>query len=253
MTSELTATGVRIAGQPVDVAPHSCFACGSLNAHGLRLELHAADGACWTEVTIPERFQGWEGIAHGGILATILDEVMAWATIAEDNWGVTARMAIEYKRPATVGTLVRGEGEVVRVRRRLIETAGHLLDPATGETIATAEGLFVAAGEARKRELQERYGYAKEQAEEDERSADRHQRIHAPRLPVAGSIACTSPLTLVTIRRPPTSSAAPTTSLCASRQRTSPSPRIAHVSTSLCTITCPKRGEAISSTTGVPV
>ena len=164
MTSEAPASpvpgsDVRIAGRRVEIDPHACFACGQLNANGLRLDLHAADGRCWTEVVIPDRFQGWDGIAHGGILATILDEVMAWATIAEDNWGVTARMAIEYKRPATVGTLVRGEGEVVRVRRRLIETAGHLLDAATGETIATAEGLFVAAGEARKRELQERYGF----------------------------------------------------------------------------------------------
>ena len=72
-----------------------------------------------------------------------------------------------------------------------------------------------------------------EQPDNDERGADQCDRVHEPCLPLSGSIACTSPLMLVTISRPPMSSAAPTTSLCASRQRTSPSPRIAQVSTSL--------------------
>ena len=143
-------TGIRIGGRRVEVAPHRCFACGSLNAAGMRLELHSADGRCWTELRIPERFQGWDGIAHGGIVATVIDEVMAWSVIEQDNWGVTARLSVEYKRPAPVGSLIRGEGWVVRARRRLVETAAQVIDAETGVTIATAEGLYVAAPEARK-------------------------------------------------------------------------------------------------------
>lgn len=152
-------TGIRLAGRRVSIAPHNCFACGSLNLEGLRLELHSADGRCWTELTLPRRFEGWDGIAHGGILATILDEVMAWAIIEQDSWGVTARMAIEYKHPAPVGTLIRGEGWVVRSRRRLVETAARIVEVEPGRVIATAEGLYVAAPEARKRELKERYAF----------------------------------------------------------------------------------------------
>ena len=66
---------------PIGSRPHHCFACGTLNIHGLHLELHVEDGRCWTELTLPERFEGWEGIAHGGIVCTILDEVMAWALV----------------------------------------------------------------------------------------------------------------------------------------------------------------------------
>ena len=47
--------------------PHNCFACGTLNVHGLHLELHAGDDRCWVELSLPERFQGWDDIAHGGI------------------------------------------------------------------------------------------------------------------------------------------------------------------------------------------
>lgn len=138
--------------------PHQCFACGSLNAHGMHLELHLEPARSWTELTLDERFAGWSGIAHGGIIATILDEVMAWALVAEDNWGVTARLTIEFKRPVPVGTRIRGEGWIVRSRRRVVETEGRIVD-AGGALLATAQALYVAADEEHKRELQARYGY----------------------------------------------------------------------------------------------
>jgi uncharacterized protein (TIGR00369 family) len=138
--------------------PHNCFACGSLNDGGLQLQLHLERERSWAEVTLDDRFEGWVGIAHGGIIATILDEVMAWAIVAEENWGVTARMTIDYKRPVRVGTRIRAEGWIVRSRRRLVETAGRIVDGA-GTLLATAEAVYVAADEARRRELQERYGY----------------------------------------------------------------------------------------------
>ena len=56
----------------IEVEPHNCFACGSLNEHGLHLDLHVATDRCWTELVLTEAFQGWDGIAHGGIVTTIL-------------------------------------------------------------------------------------------------------------------------------------------------------------------------------------
>lgn len=154
MTSEVLTTSGRF-----EVSPHACFACGQLNVHGLHLELHVADDTCWTEIALRPEFQGWEGIAHGGIIATILDEVMAWALASADAWGYTARMTIEYRRPVPVGASIRGEGRVVSRRRRLLGTSGRLVDPATGEVFATAEGLYIAAPAERRAELKERYGF----------------------------------------------------------------------------------------------
>jgi acyl-CoA hydrolase len=139
--------------------PHNCFACGRLNTNGLHLDLHVDGERCWTDLSIPDRFQGWDDIAHGGIVATILDEVMAWSVIDHDNWGLTARMSVDFKRPVPLGRPIHAEGRVTGVRRRIITTAGTINDPATGEILATAEATFVAAPEERKAELQKRYGY----------------------------------------------------------------------------------------------
>ena len=137
--------------------PHHCFACGELNEHGLQLALHADETGCWTELTLDPIFQGWDGIAHGGILCTILDEVMAWSVIGRDTWGVTARMSVDFKRPVPVGRLLRAEGIVTSANRRFLRTSGRLTDADTDELLATSEGTYMAAPAERLAELKARY------------------------------------------------------------------------------------------------
>jgi acyl-coenzyme A thioesterase PaaI-like protein len=150
---------MRVGGRRVMLEPHNCFACGTLNTHGLQLVLHADGGTCWTEPTLDRRFEGWEDIAHGGIVTTILDEVMAWALVERDLWGVTARIDVEFRKPVPIGRPIRGEGRVTGSRRRVVETEGRILDPVDGTLLARAEGRFVVAPEARRQELKERYGF----------------------------------------------------------------------------------------------
>jgi uncharacterized protein (TIGR00369 family) len=156
---ELTTPDIRIGGSRIALAPHNCFACGTLNTHGLHLVLHAADDRCWTELTLDRAFEGWEDIAHGGIVCTILDEVMAWALVDHDLWGVTARMSVDFKRPVRIGQPIRGEGRVIGVRRRLVDAEGVLLDTDDGTVLARAEATYMGAPEERKRELKERYAF----------------------------------------------------------------------------------------------
>ena len=154
----MTLAGIRVPEGRIRIRPHGCFACGTLNTHGLQLELHAAADRCWTELTLDRRFAGWEDIAHGGIVTTILDEVMAWALIEHDHWGLTARMTVEFKRPVPIGRRIRGEGWVVEARRRVITAAGRIVDE-HGTVLATSDGLYVSAPEARKAELKARYDF----------------------------------------------------------------------------------------------
>lgn len=149
-----------------DFAAHNCFACGTLNANGLGLVLHLEPERCWTEVELERRFEGWDGIAHGGIIATILDEVMAWSLVASDNWGVTARLAVEFRQPLPVGSRARAEGWITHARRRVVDTAARIVDIASGTELATATGVYVAADAARKRALQDRYGFRRLDPEE---------------------------------------------------------------------------------------
>jgi len=139
--------------------PHNCFACGTLNAGGLHLDLHVDGERCWADVAIPARFQGWDEIAHGGIVTTILDEVMAWSLVDSDNWGLTARLTVDFKRPVPLERPIRAEGWITQARRRLVTTAGQIIDAASGEVLATAEATYVAATDDRKQELKRRYGY----------------------------------------------------------------------------------------------
>jgi len=141
-----------------EIAPHNCFACGTLNAHGLGLTIHVEPDRSWTEVELDRRFEGWEGVIHGGILCTILDEVMAWSLAGRDDWGVTARMSVSFRRPVMVGQSLRADGWITTSRRRLVETEARVVDKATGDELAVAAGTYLAADEERKARLRARYG-----------------------------------------------------------------------------------------------
>ncbi len=152
-------TTVPVGDRRLLMRPHGCFACGELNVSGLRLQLHADSGVCWAEPTLDERFMGWEGIAHGGIVSAILDEVMAWALVDEDCWGLTARLTVEFRRPVPIGRPLHAEGRVIARRRRVIETEGRLLDAGTDAVLATARAVYVDAPPERKAELKRRYDF----------------------------------------------------------------------------------------------
>ena len=161
MTSESRV--IDVPGVPrFEVAPHHCFACGTLNEHGLGLVLHVEPQRAWVDFELDRRFEGWDDIAHGGIICTILDEVMVWALAAEDNWGVTARMQVDFRRPVKIGQPVRAEGWTTRVRRRIIDTAARIVDPSDGTVLASATGVYVAADEDRKRQLRDRFVFGRE-------------------------------------------------------------------------------------------
>jgi len=82
---------------------------------------------------------------------------MAWSVIGRGTWGVTARMTVDFRRPVPVGRAIRAQGEVGEASRRLFRTTGQIVDLETGETLATAEGTYVAAPPERLAELQARY------------------------------------------------------------------------------------------------
>ena len=138
--------------------PHHCFACGALNERGLHLDLHTSPEGSWTELTLDPAFQGWEAVAHGGIVCTILDEVLAWAVIGRGTWGVTARLNVAFRRPVRTGRPIRAEGWVVQQDRRAARAEGRVLDGRTGEVLATGEATFMAVPQEQLERLKARYG-----------------------------------------------------------------------------------------------
>jgi uncharacterized protein (TIGR00369 family)/excisionase family DNA binding protein len=136
---------------------HACFGCGRLNPFGLQLDFVADEAGVWTDFVPGRLREGWTGTVHGGILATLLDEVLAWALFQRGIVAVTARLAITYRRPAPVGEPLRAHGWIERDRGRLVEAAGEVRDQ-TGTLLAEASATFVRVGAAERARLERVYG-----------------------------------------------------------------------------------------------
>ncbi len=119
----------------------TCFACGRQNPDGLQLPIVADEqGARFERYVIAERYQGWHGIVHGGIVATLLDELMAWSVKSRGYNTVTAEMSVRFRKPVPVGKEISGsgwitgeEGRIVYTKSRLVDSAGVVLAEATGK------------------------------------------------------------------------------------------------------------------------
>ncbi|HEX5466924.1 MAG TPA: PaaI family thioesterase [Candidatus Limnocylindrales bacterium] len=167
MTSEALAPPEVAAEAPLvgfELSPHNCFVCGELNAHGLRISIRARGPLVFADLILGPDHEGWEGIAHGGIIAALLDEVMEWSLFEAEAWGVTAEMRVRYRHPVRIGDAIHVEGWVSTHRGRRFETAARMLD-AEGQVLAEAQGTYLAATAAQRAELEARYRFRKVELE----------------------------------------------------------------------------------------
>ncbi len=103
------------------VDERSCFACGMDNPDGLRIEWTVEGKTTYAEFTPDAKYQGWKGILHGGILATLLDEAMTRLACIVFGPALTAEMTVRFVAPAKIGEKLSIRGEVVHESRKLIE------------------------------------------------------------------------------------------------------------------------------------
>lgn len=146
-------------GRRYAFADHNCFACGRENPIGMGLHIELGEGSARSAWTPGDDFVGWSDKGHGGIIATLLDEVMAWAPSSFDSWAVTAEMSVRYRSPALPGEPLVATGRVVGRRRRIYEVAGEVRG-ADGRVVAEGRGRYLGASPAAKAELKQRYGLA---------------------------------------------------------------------------------------------
>ncbi len=118
-----------------------CFGCGQANLFGLQLELERTEDGVAGRFFVKQDHQGPPGYAHGGVITTALDEAMALLLHDEGTHALTARLEVDLKAPAPVGSYVEVSATVdERDGRRLVLSA-----TAGGEdgVIASARGTFV--------------------------------------------------------------------------------------------------------------
>jgi uncharacterized protein (TIGR00369 family) len=121
-----------------------CFGCGPLNAEGLRLKFVPGPEGSVAEFVVPDRYQSWSGMAHGGVVALMLDEAVGWAAWHAGHPGVTGRLQVSYRRPLKLGEPVRVVGRVENVRRSLIYTSAFVENRDDGSRIADATATLSA-------------------------------------------------------------------------------------------------------------
>ncbi|MFC1591972.1 PaaI family thioesterase [Thermodesulfobacteriota bacterium] len=125
---------------------NKCFVCGRDNPEGLQLEFnYSADGKkARTTFAPPQKFQGWQDVVHGGIIVTLLDEVMAKVAAKSAGRILTGEIATKFKNPARIKEPLTFEGEIESVTRRVIYTRGSAAKQ-DGTVIAQATAKFFIA------------------------------------------------------------------------------------------------------------
>jgi len=121
-----------------------CFVCGEQNHHGLQTNFYYNGTEAYADVTALPRYEGYKDIFHGGVMATLLDEVMLKAILALDKYCVPAEMTVRFVRPVMVGDQVRLVGRVTRQRGRVYITEGEAVG-SDGQPYATATAKYIEA------------------------------------------------------------------------------------------------------------
>lgn len=136
---------------------HYCFGCGRLNPFGLKLTFFRTAGGVLSPFMPEQRHEGYTGVVHGGIVTTVLDEVMAWALYAQEIWAVTGDLNVRFRRPVTVGVSTIAVAKIVALRSRTVDVAASLVESKSDRLLAEATGTFVRVPEAQAEAWRERY------------------------------------------------------------------------------------------------
>jgi uncharacterized protein (TIGR00369 family) len=111
--------------------PGSCFVCSEGHPHGLGLRFHHTEDGVVCFCTIPHSYCGFDGMVHGGIISTLMDEAAAYALFARHGkLGVTRDMSTRFLKPVSTGAELRVEGRVVSFAPLSAEVTTAIYDAA---------------------------------------------------------------------------------------------------------------------------
>ena len=120
-----------------------CFVCGPSNPIGLNVRFHLDDDVCRAEFTPQDEHVGYDGVTHGGILFSLLDDVMANWVFLRGERCYTARAEVRYRKPLPIGTPVRLEGRQEQRRGRLATLSGKIIRHDDDSVVAEASARFM--------------------------------------------------------------------------------------------------------------
>jgi len=107
---------------------NGCFVCGKSNPIGLKLDFAVEGDEYVTYFTPAKEHQGWVGIVHGGIVSTVLDEVMTRSVHVRGISAVTGEISVRFRKPTPVGKRLRFAGRVESENGRVISCSARATD-----------------------------------------------------------------------------------------------------------------------------
>lgn len=131
-------------GVPIDDG--YCFACGPDNPAGMHVWFeNLGDDGVRAQTTLAPQFQGWQGVAHGGIAISLLDEAMAHAAGYAGYRGVTASMNVRFRKPVPLGAPLVVVGRIAWVRGKVLGVEAEVRS-ASGTLLLQGTGHFLSRG-----------------------------------------------------------------------------------------------------------
>ena len=126
-----------------NVDGQTCFGCGATNPIGLHMEFLTDGLRVYSFLTVPLAMAGWDRTVHGGVIATILDEIMGWSVIyLLQKIGVTKSMTVDFMKPLRVGEPLTVVGSIQEIQsERLVVVAGEIYS-AEDALCARVHGTF---------------------------------------------------------------------------------------------------------------
>ena len=124
---------------------NQCFVCGPGSPKGLGVTFELDGDVCRGEFTPRPEHMGYDQVTHGGIVFSLLDDVMAnWVWLRGERC-FTARAEIRYRSELPVGTPIRLEGRCLKRKGRLAQMEGRLIRKSDDYVVAEASGALMIA------------------------------------------------------------------------------------------------------------
>lgn len=133
----------------------ACFVCGRENPFGLKLEFFTvAPGEVEAATIVSSNYEGYPGVVHGGIIASMLDEVTGRAVMdgSPSGFTVTSQLSIRYRKPVPVGQPLKLFGHSGPRKGRISKATGEIVAE-DGSVLAQAEAVMVDILESKIAEL----------------------------------------------------------------------------------------------------
>ena len=131
-----------------------CFGCSTANERGLGLVFERGDGIVEARTTLGEDFAGYDGLVHGGIVSTLLDEAMGWAILElTGRFAVTRSLTVDFRRPVFIDRPLKVHARIAGEEADGALRVEAAVADARSRVLASAVGVWVPVRESRVRRL----------------------------------------------------------------------------------------------------